>query len=62
MKSTGKKRLRNSKGRIERRLGKRRWQEQRRRLFQDQNVHDDVAAKALWPDGLAAPTVRPERN
>jgi hypothetical protein len=45
VKSTVKKRLRNSKRRIERRLQKRRWQEQRRRMFPDQNIHYDVAAK-----------------
>ncbi|HEX4714277.1 MAG TPA: IS1380 family transposase [Ktedonobacteraceae bacterium] len=38
-------RLRNSKRRIERRLRKRRWQEQRRRLFQDQNIHYDYSTK-----------------
>src|SRR5271168_1267792 len=43
--STVKKRLRNSKRRIEHRLGKRRWQEQRRRLFPDRNIHYDVADK-----------------
>jgi Transposase DDE domain group 1 len=43
--STVKKRLRNSKRRIERRLRKRRWQEQRRRLFPARNIHYDVAHK-----------------
>jgi hypothetical protein len=38
-------RLRNSKRRIQRRLAKRRWQEQRRRLFQDQNIVYDYSAK-----------------
>ena len=37
-------RLRNSKRRIARRLRKRQWQ-QRRRLFPDQNIHYDYAAK-----------------
>ena len=43
--STVKKRLRNSKHRIENRLRKRHWQEQRRRMFPDRNIHYDVAAK-----------------
>jgi Transposase DDE domain group 1 len=43
--STIKGRLRNSKRRIERRLSKRRWQEQKRRLFPDRNIHYDVARK-----------------
>jgi Transposase DDE domain group 1 len=38
-------RLRNSKRRIERRLEKRRWEQQRQRLFQDQNIHYDYSAK-----------------
>src|SRR3954452_23972841 len=38
-------RLRNSKRRIERRLRKQRWKEQRRRFFQDQNIHYDYSAK-----------------
>jgi hypothetical protein len=38
-------RLRNSKRRLERRLRQRRWQDQRRRLFQDQNIHYDYSAK-----------------
>jgi hypothetical protein len=38
-------RLRNSKRRIEHRLRKRRWLEQRRRLFPDQNIHYDYSAK-----------------
>jgi Transposase DDE domain group 1 len=38
-------RLRNSKRRIDRRLQKRRWKEQRQRLFQDQNIHYDYSAK-----------------
>jgi hypothetical protein len=43
--STVKKRLRNSKRRIKSRLCKRRWQEQRRRMFPDRNIHYDVADK-----------------
>jgi hypothetical protein len=43
--STVKKRLGNSKRRIKNRLRKRRWQEQRRRLFPDRNIHYDVASK-----------------
>src|SRR6202046_2733023 len=43
--STVKKRLRNSKRRITNRLKKRRWQEQRRRMFPDQNIHYEVAHK-----------------
>jgi hypothetical protein len=38
-------RLRNSKRRIEHRLRQRRWQEQRRRFFPDQNIHYDYSAK-----------------
>src|SRR5258708_6999728 len=43
--STVKKRLRNSKRRIKNRLRKGRWQEQRRRMFPDRNIHYDVASK-----------------
>jgi hypothetical protein len=43
--STVKQRLHKSKRRIERRLGKRRWKEQCRRMFPDQNIHYDVADK-----------------
>lgn len=43
--STVRKRLRNSKRRIERRLRKQQWQEQRRRMFPDRNIHYDVADK-----------------
>jgi hypothetical protein len=42
---TVKQRLHKSKRRIERRLGKRRWQQQRRRMFPDRNIHYDVADK-----------------
>jgi Transposase DDE domain group 1 len=40
-----KKRLRNCKRRIRYRLRKKQWDEQRRRMFQDQNIHYDMAAK-----------------
>src|SRR3954466_14839646 len=43
--ATVKKRLRNSKRRIKNRLRKRRWQEQRCRMFRDRNIHYDVANK-----------------
>jgi hypothetical protein len=43
--STIKSRLRNSKRRIENRLRKRCWKEQKRRLFPDRNIHYDVARK-----------------
>jgi hypothetical protein len=42
---TVKQRLHKSKRRIERRLSKRRWKEQHRRLFPDRNIHYDVADK-----------------
>ena len=45
VKSRVRKRLRNSKRRIQHRLRKRQWPEQRRRLFPDRNVHYDVADK-----------------
>jgi hypothetical protein len=38
-------RLRNSQRRIAHRLRKQRWQEQRQRLFPDQNIHYDYSAK-----------------
>jgi hypothetical protein len=38
-------RLRNSKRRISHRLRQRRWQEQRQRLFPDQNIHYDYSVK-----------------
>jgi len=38
-------RLRNSKRRIQRRLRKRQWQQQRRRLFAEQNIHYDYSTK-----------------
>ena len=43
--STVKKRLSKCKRRIKNRLRKRAWQEQRRRMFPDRNVHYDVADK-----------------
>src|SRR5262245_3439904 len=39
-------RLRKCKRRIQRRLRKRQWAEQRRRLFQDRNVHYNLAERA----------------
>lgn len=45
MNITVKQRLHKSKRRIERRLSKRRWKEQHRRLFPDRNIHYDVADK-----------------
>jgi len=49
-----KKLLRNSKRRIQHRLRQKQWQDQRRRLFRDRNVHYDFAAKsnALAGSGL----------
>ena len=41
-----KKRLRNCKRRIQHRLRKKQWQDQRRALFRSQNVHYDIADKA----------------
>ena len=41
-----KKRLRNCKRRIRYRLRKKQWDEQRRPMFQAQNIHYDMAAKA----------------
>jgi hypothetical protein len=51
-----KKRLRNCKRRIQRRLRKRQWDEQRQPLFQGQNIHFEVAdkAKGLRCAGLGA--------
>jgi Transposase DDE domain group 1 len=43
--STVRQRLRRSKRRIKNRLSKRRWQEQRRRMFPDRNLHYDVAKR-----------------
>jgi Transposase DDE domain group 1 len=43
--STVQKRLTNSKHRIQNRLRKRRWKEQRVRFFPDRNIHYDVAHK-----------------
>lgn len=46
MKDKIKKRLRNCKRRIQHRLRKKQWEEQRRRMFKDRNVHCDLADKA----------------
>ena len=40
-----KKRLRNCKRRIRRRLRKKQWQEQRRRMFKDKNIHYEFSGK-----------------
>jgi hypothetical protein len=40
-----KKQLRNCKRRIQRRLKKKQWVEQRRRMFQDKNIHYEIGAK-----------------
>jgi Transposase DDE domain group 1 len=40
-----KKRLRNCKRRMQRRLRKKQWDEQRRRMFKDHNIHYDIADK-----------------
>ena len=45
MKARIKKRLRNCKRRIQYRLRKKQWDEQRRPMFQAQNIHYDIAAK-----------------
>ena len=49
-------RLRNCKRRIRRRLRKKQWPEQRRRMFRDRNVHYEIADKArgLHAGGLGA--------
>jgi hypothetical protein len=39
-------RLRNRKRRIQRRLRKKQWDDQRRRMFRNQNVHYDLASKS----------------
>src|SRR5438067_4963193 len=39
-------RLKNCKRRIQRRLRKRQWQEQRRRMFRDRNLHYEISDKA----------------
>src|SRR5438270_7184108 len=51
-----KKRLRNCKRRIQYRLRKKQWNEQRRPMFQAQNIHYDMAAKTkgLHCAGLGA--------
>jgi hypothetical protein len=45
VKSRVKKQLRNRKRRLQHRLRKRQWQEHRRRLFRDQNIHYDYSEK-----------------
>lgn len=45
MKATIKKRLRNCKRRIQRRLKKKQWNEQRRRMFKDKNIHYEIGVK-----------------
>jgi hypothetical protein len=45
VKSSVKKQMRNRKRRLQRRLAKRQWQEQKRRLFADQNIHYDYSEK-----------------
>jgi hypothetical protein len=45
VKSRVKKQLRNRKRRLQHRLRKRQWQEHRRRLFADQNIHYDYSEK-----------------
>lgn len=45
MKATIKKRLRNCKRRIQRRLKKKQWDEQRRRMFKDKNIHYEIGVK-----------------
>jgi len=49
-------RLRNCKRRIRRRLRKKQWQEQRRRLFRDRNIHYEIGDKTrgLHCGGLGA--------
>lgn len=56
MKDSVKKRLRQRKRRIEHRLRKKQWDEQRRPLFQKQNIHYDLAdkTKGLRCAGLGA--------
>lgn len=39
------KRLRNCKRRIQRRLRKKQWENQRRRMFKDKNIHYEIGAK-----------------
>jgi hypothetical protein len=56
VKDTLRRRLRNRRCRIRRRLRKRQWPEQRRRLFRDHNVHYEVGDKTrgLHCGGLGA--------
>src|SRR2546423_13244988 len=45
VKAKVRRRLRNCKRRIQRRLRKKQWTEQRRRMFQDRNVHYEIGDK-----------------
>jgi Transposase DDE domain group 1 len=45
VKATIRKRLRNCKRRIQRRLKKKQWDEQRRRMFKDTNIHYEIGVK-----------------
>jgi Transposase DDE domain group 1 len=45
VKATIKKRLRNCKRRIQRRLKQKQWNEQRRRMFKDKNIHYEIGVK-----------------
>jgi hypothetical protein len=56
VKAQVRRRLRNCKRRIQRRLRKKQWQEQRRRMFRDRNVHYEVGDKTrgLHCGGLGA--------
>ena len=56
MKAKVRQRLRNCKRRIQRRLRKKQWAEQRRRLFRDRNIHYEIGDKArgLHAGGLGA--------
>lgn len=46
MKTKVRRRLRNCKRRIQRRLRKKQWAEQRRRMFRDRNIHYEIGDKA----------------
>jgi hypothetical protein len=56
VKAKVRRRLRNCKRRIQRRLRKKQWAEQSRRMFRDRNIHYEVAAKGhgLHAGGLGA--------
>ena len=51
MKARIQKRLRNYKRRIQYRLRKKQWDEQRHPMFQDQHIHYDIAAKSKGLNG-----------